>query len=164
MAATALPSAQCLKHSALFGAFWERFNVSLVMFIISTFVIPGLIVLLALIFRDIIRGQPPRHPSTDHDNPEAILTVDRGAAPSAVARTSHESTPRKPQRTMTFKWVVSTILLASAASHSAFQILLFLYARYCLGVYMNDIAYMCFDAAVGTTIVLVTRWHGLSLP
>ncbi len=70
-------------------------------------------------------------------------------------RISNKSRIQTPQLMPAFKWIASTTLLAAAASLYAFQILLILFARHCLGLYMSDIAFMCVDTAVGGVVVLV---------
>jgi hypothetical protein len=134
---------------------WNHFSGSLALFVTSTFIIPALILFLVAIIRSDIKDEPSAQPPTPCSNSDTTLSTDHDDTLSNISHISNKSRRLKWQLTSSLQWVASTILLASAASLSAFQIILVLFTRYCLGVYMSDVVSMCIAAAVGALVVLL---------
>ena len=142
MASTGPRSAWCLQHAALVSTIRSHFNASLAVFISSTFIIPGLVlVLVAMVSKDIAKDKASRQMAIRHSNSGTNLPANEDDTLRNDFRISNKSRIQTPQLMPAFKWPASTTLLAAAASLYAFQILLILF--------------MCVDTAVGGVVVLV---------
>jgi hypothetical protein len=148
--------ARCHDHSTFFGWFWQHLDASLIIFLMITFVIPGIVFLLVRT-NGFPKDEASQKPSTERGNVCTEGPVDRPAAHGIDYHTSDKGGRSKKPVMRAVKWVGSTILMGSAAFLFTVQILLILFVGYCVGgdVRTYHLVLLCIYATVGAVCVTV---------
>lgn len=156
MAASGLNTPRCVSHAGFVGTFFNDYEASMALFVMSNFMIPVLVVLLITV-SDIGKDKEevPRRMLTGPSNQDAVCTSDAKAASTLWSYHPRRGQTSPVDTTTVARLVGSTILLGLTACLVIFQILLMLFVGYCVDgmVHKSDLLFLCTVAGVGAILV-----------